>query len=104
MADIINERTTSYIEVELLDKGGVLAYPASIVYSTYCKTNGTPIKTNVAVPAASVVNITLDSTDSAIINSANATEDKILTVKATYNTNDELNSEYNWTVKNLQGV
>lgn len=105
MPDIINEKTTAYIDISFLDRNGKLATPTSATYSTYCKTTKTAIKTAAAISSiASQVTITLDALDNAIQNTANATEDKVLTVMATYNTNDQLNSDYNYTIKNLQGV
>ena len=102
--DYINEKTTAYVDIVFYDRNGLPATPNSITYSTYCKTTGTPIKTNVSVAAASQITIILDALDSTIINTANPSEVKVLTVKASYNLNDALNSEYNWTVTNLVGV
>lgn len=104
MVDTVNERTTSYVTTTFLDRSGVPAVPNSVTYSTRCKTTGIAIKTNVSVTPASSVVITLDAADSAIQNQANASEDKALTVRASYGSNDECNSEYLWTVMNLSGV
>lgn len=102
--DIINERSSAYIEVAFTDKTGAAAIPASVTYSTKCKTTGTAIKTNVSVNTAATVTITLDSADNAIQSAANSTEDKLLTVRATYGAGDECNAEYVWRVTNLEGV
>lgn len=102
--DIINERSTAYIEVAFTDKDGAAAIPASVTYSTKCKATGTAIKTNVAVTPAATVTITLDATDNTIQTATNQYEDKLLTVKATYAAGDECNSEYTWRVNNLSGV
>jgi hypothetical protein len=102
--DLINERTTAYVRVDFTDASGIGAVPATVTYSTKCKTTGTAIKTNVAVTPAASVTITLDALDNAIQNSASQSEEKLLTVRATYGTNDENNAEYRWRVKNLSGV
>lgn len=103
--DTNNERNEMFIEVTMRDKDGVLAIPASMTYSTQCLATGTAIKSNISItPVASIVNIRLDATDSAIINTANATEVKLLTVRAFYGTGSESSSEYYWRVINLRGV
>lgn len=104
MVDTVNERTTSYVTVAFLDRAGAPSVPNSVTYSTRCKTTGVAIKTNVSVTPAASVLITLDAADSTIQNQANATEDKLLTVRAVYGTGDECNSEYAWQVINLVGV
>lgn len=104
MMDIVNEKSTAYVTVAFSDKAGAPAIPATVTYSTKCKTTGTAIKTNVAVAPAASVEITLDALDNAIQTPANAAEDKLLTVRATYGVNDECNSDYTWRVKNLGGV
>jgi hypothetical protein len=102
--DIINERSSAYIEVSFFDKNGVAAVPTTITYSTKCLTTGTAIKTNITVPPASKVTINLDALDSVIQVASNPQEDKALTIKASYGLNDESNAEYYWRVKNLSGV
>ena len=102
--DLINEKTTVYIDITFLDKNSKPSSPSSITYSTYCKTTKIAIKTDVIVTPASQITITLDALDNAIQNTANTTEDKVLTIKATYSANDLLNSDYNYIIKNLQGV
>lgn len=102
--DIVNEKTTAYVTVAFTDKAGAPAIPTAVTYSTKCKTTGTAIKTNVAVTPAASVEIVLDALDNAIQAAANQSEEKLLTVKATYGANDECNSDYAWRVKNLEGV
>lgn len=104
MPDIINERSSAYISVAFLDKTGAPAIPASVTYSTACRTTGIAIKTNVAVTPLSTIQINLDALDSTIQNTANKTEEKALTVNAIFNTNDESHDEYLWYVRNLAGV
>lgn len=102
--DIVNERSSAYITVAFLDKNGAPAIPTSITYSTRCTSTGTAIKSNVTVTPASTIIITLDALDNAIQNTSNSSENKLLTVRSTYGTNDECNDEYAWSVKNLTGV
>ena len=101
--DIVNERTSSYISMAFFDNTGAPAIPASVTYSTKCRSTGIAIKTNVSVaPSANIV-ITLDALDNAIQTPANPTEIKALTIKASYGINDECNAEYVWQVQNLTG-
>lgn len=102
--DIVNEKSTAYITVAFTDKTGAAAVPATVTYSTKCKTTGTAIKTNISVTPAASVEIVLDALDSAIIDPTHLVEDKLLTVKTTYGASDECNAEYIWRVKNLDGV
>jgi hypothetical protein len=102
--DTVNERSSAYITVNFLDKTGAPAVPSTVTYSTKCRSTGTAIKTDVTVTPAASVQITLDALDSAIQDSSNNTEIKVLTVKASYGANDECNAEYVWQVKNLTGV
>ncbi len=102
----IDEGSSQTVEVRFFSDVAMLvpATPTSITYSVRCKTSGASIKTNVVIAPASVITIPLDSLDSAIQNTANAFEEKILTVKAVYTVTDKCNSEYVWRVKNLSGV
>jgi hypothetical protein len=102
--DTVDERSTSAYTVSFFGLNGIAAVPTSVTYSTRCNKTNTPIKTGVSITPASVVTIILDSLDSTIQNTANQFEDKILTVRAVYATNDECNAEYEWLVKNLTGV
>lgn len=102
--DIVNEKSSSYVTVDFTDQTGAAAIPAAITYSTKCKTTGIAIKTNIAVTPASSITIKLDALDNAIQTTTNQSEDKLLTVHATYGASDECNDEYVWRVKNLDGV
>ncbi len=102
--DIVNERSTAYVEVAFTDRSGVAAIPATVTYSIKCKTTGAAIKTNVSVTPATTVTITLDAADNAIQSASNQSEEKLLTVKASYGAADECNAEYSWRVRDLSGV
>jgi hypothetical protein len=102
--DEFNERSRADIAVAFTDPAGAPVVPATITYSTKCRTTGTPIKADIPVTPAASVTITLDSADQAIQNSANPYELKVLTIKSTYGVGDECNDEYVYRVKNLSGV
>ena len=102
--DFVNERSAAYITVSFTDQTGAPATPSTITYSTKCLSTGIAIKTNVSVTPASSIVITLDALDSAIQNTLNDIEEKLLTVNAVFNVNDESHDEYHWFVKNLSGV
>lgn len=104
--DVINEGSAQTIRVSFFSDIAQLipATPVSATYSVRCKTTNTPIKTDIALIAATTIDVMLDSVDSAILSQANNYEDKILTVKSTYTSSDKCNAEYTWRVKNLSGV
>jgi ribulose kinase len=99
--DVVNEKSSSDITVSFFDKTGTPAVPVSITYSTKCMTTGTAIKTAIAVTPAAVITISLDALDSAIQNSMNSVENKLLTVQATYGIYDQCNDDYTWQVRNM---
>jgi hypothetical protein len=102
--DKINEQSSAYYTVSFLDKDGLPAEPASVVYSVRCVPDDSEIRTNTAVTPSSTILIHLDSSDTAIQDSTRDTEVHLLTVIGTYGANDKVTAEREFMVANLAGV
>jgi len=100
--DNVNEESTAYLTVTLLDKDGAEEAPSSATYRIDCLTNGQEIRDDTALTPAASIEITLGAADNAIINQENTTERRLVTVTASYGADDELNDEYEYNVKNLR--
>lgn len=97
----IDEKSTSYLTVTLLDKDEAAAQPSSATYDVYDVTTEAYIKqTVVLVFTLGVAEITLDIDDAEILGTANY-ERRIVTVHALYASDDELHAEYLYRVRNL---
>jgi hypothetical protein len=59
------------------------------------------VKVDTSVPSASSIEIEMLATDTAIIDQSNATERRLVTVKATYGAGDDVNDEYEYDIENL---
>ncbi|MCK5613136.1 hypothetical protein KAR91_65285 [Candidatus Pacearchaeota archaeon] len=98
----VNEGSTCYLDVSFKDKDGVLAAPTSISYRIDCITSDQEIKddTDFGAPAASI-EIEIDSADNAIIDQANNSERRLVTVTGTYGAEDKIVEEYEYDVMNM---
>lgn len=97
----INENSSAYLTLRLKDKNGNAAVPSTIQYRVDCLTTGTAVRAWTYASTASIVEIQLDSSDTAIQNDAFKYETKRVTVKANYGGNDDATEEYDFLVKNL---
>jgi hypothetical protein len=98
----INESTTAYLTVSFYDKNGALAVPESASYTITCITTGTTVKTTTAMSAASSVELTLSTTDNALINRNNDLEERAVNVTALYSSGTEkVTDQYRYNVKKL---
>jgi len=103
--EIINENSTSYLTVTLLDKDGDAAQPTSATYDLVDEISGTKIKDGVAlVFVLGVKEITLDVDDAQIVAQTNKQETRKVTIHAIYGADDELHEDYRYVVKNLTWV
>jgi hypothetical protein len=100
----VNEKNTSYLTVNFLDKDGNAALPDSISYTVRCETTGTAIRAATAVGAATSVTITLDSSDNTIQDTDNKTEIRNVTITALYGATDQISQEYRYELVNLGGI
>lgn len=101
---LINERSTGYLTVAFFDKTNAPAVPASVSYRIDCLTTGTAILAETALTPAASVEITLTPAQNAIVNAANASETRRVTIKATYAGAEADNREYDYQVRNLAYV
>lgn len=100
----INEKTTSYLTVDFLDKDGLPSAPTSVSYRVDCITTNTEIRADTAITPGASVEITLDSDDNLIINQDNDKELRRVTVTGVYGPKNEINSKYDYWVNNLSGI
>jgi len=100
----VNEGSTAYLTVTLLDKDGAQAAPSALSYQIDDVTTGTTVRSATALAAAAQVEITLAPTDNAIQTATNKRERRRVTVQASYGAGDALNAEYDYIVRNLSGV
>lgn len=101
----IDQDSTSYLTVTLLDKDDVAAQPTSATYDVADVISSTKIKDGVALSFSSgVVEITLDVDDAKIVDELNNYERRKVTIHAIYSGTDELHAEYEFRVKNLDWV
>jgi len=99
----VNEASTAYLTVSFYDKDGELADPSSISYRIDCLTNGQEVKDDTAVvPAAATVEITISSTDTAIINAANEVEEKEVSIIGSGGGIVQVQEKCQFTVRNLR--
>ena len=100
----VNEGTTSYVTASFYDNNDVLAVPTTIQYRIDCLTNNQQVKDWTSVTADSAVTITISSTENALINQRQSTETRVVTIKATYGSGDEVTEEYQYGVTNLNFI
>ncbi len=102
--DLINERTTYFVTVTFKDEDGTLVVPSAAFYSLYCETTGTEILAEGAFPTplASSKEIEVTYVQNKIQVSTNAKEQKLMTVRFTYDSGaSQGTAEYRWVVQNL---
>jgi hypothetical protein len=97
----VNERSAARLTASFYDFDDALSAPSSITYAVYDLDTGTELRANTAVSPASTVTITLDSTDTQIIDDAKPVEVHFVVIKAVYAAGDEVNDSYRFRVKNL---
>ena len=102
--DKVNEQTTAWIRITLLDREGLPATPTAVVYRIDDVATGVEIRETTAVDPAPVVEIRLSPDDNRIIGGAYQDQKRLLTVRANYGDGDMLHAEYGFTVKNLLKV
>ena len=100
----VNEKSTAYLTVSFYDKDGVLAAPTAVTYSVWDLTNGQEVRASTVIAAASSIEITLTTEDTAIINDENPFERRLVIVEATYGVNDAARSQYEFQIYNLKKV
>jgi hypothetical protein len=98
----INERSTRWLTIAFKDRDGAAAVPGSASYRIDCLSTGTEIRADTALPAGASPEITLTPDDTAIVDDANRTERRLMTVHASFGVDDEINEYYLFDVRNLR--
>lgn len=103
--DTINEQTTYRITITWTDEAGEPLTPTSGTYRIDDVTdpaNPVTVKTTQTItPSSSSANIDIAYGDNAILNSANAYENRLVTFTWTYGGNKKGTGEYRYRIKNL---
>lgn len=102
--EVVNEGSSAYLTATFKDKDGQQVAPSAVTYRIDCLTSGTEIKGDTAITPAPSVEIHLTATDNAIQGQENEKELRLVTVKATYGTDDAVNASYPYYVRNLKKV
>lgn len=84
----VEERTTSYVDFEFLDKNGAPALPKEITYKIDDETNNVSVRGPTSVSPSPKGIIAIGVAENTIINQVNAKETRRVTVTATYADND----------------
>lgn len=105
MLMMINERSSAAVRVSLKDKAGVAAPPSTVKYRIDCLTTGTVLlATAESVNPGASFTVPLTPAINGIVNAANRSEYKRLSLEAHYANGDELTAEYDWIVSNLKFI
>lgn len=102
--ETINEGSTAYLAISFKDKNGGLKAPSSVSYRVDCLSNDQEIRADTAIQPDESIEIRLTPTDNQILNQANTKEKRLVTIKAVYGTDDAVNDEYKYNVRNLKKV
>jgi len=100
----VNEKSTSYVTVEPKDKNGVAATPTTLVYQIDCVTTSTAITAETSLTPGTSVEITITPTENAMIDQANAFEEREVTVTAGYGANDQIIEVFCYRLLNLSAI
>jgi len=98
----LNQNSSGFLWATLKNKDGEEAVPASLSYWIACLTTGRIVRSETAIsPATATPEIHLTKNDNAIIGASNRYETRRLTLRAVYDSDDELMDVYVWRVRNL---
>lgn len=100
---IVNEGTKAVLTVTFRDENDALAAPTSIRYRIDDEKDGesTEVLDWTSVAAASSVDISITSSQNAILNDDDEDEIRTVTVEATHGAGDLLTGEYTFRLKSL---
>ena len=102
--EMVNEGTTSYLSANFKNKLGVDQEPTEVYYRIDDIASGTVIRAATSIDPASTVEIEVTSTDNRILNQSQSSENRRITVVASYGDDDKVTSEYVYRVQSLSGV
>jgi hypothetical protein len=102
----INEQSSAFLSIDFFDDGEVAVAPARVLYRIDCVTNKVQVRPWTEVIAAQRVRILINSSDNIVINRANPSEFRKVTIKAIFGagSGDQMTAEQEYTVKRLQFV
>lgn len=102
--DKINEKSVTYLTVNLYDRYGILTAPSTLKWRIDDYSSGTQILGDTVVSPAETVVLKLLSSYNAIVDVAKAEEIHRVTIKANEGTDDAFNSEFLFAVINLTKI
>lgn len=100
----VNEGSPAYLDVTFLGKDGVSpVIPASISYRIDDVSTGLPIRAETDfTPVDSSIEVTLTSTDNAMVTATKQFEEHEVTVTASYGEDEAEHRSYRYVVQNLR--
>ena len=101
----VKEGSLAYLTVSFYDEHNVLATPTSATWEVHDKGTGIVIKTATAMlPIASSYEIELVSSVNDLVDGNSSEETRIVTIKAIFGVDREVNDEYEYDVLGLDYV
>lgn len=101
----VKEGSLAFLTVSFYDEHNVLTAPTSATWEVHDKGTGTVIKTATAMlPIASSYEIELSSSINDLLDSNSSEETRVVTVKASFGADREVNDEYEYDVLGLEYV
>ena len=104
--DTVNKKTTYFVNITFKDEDGVEVTPTAAWYNLYCETNQSAILGDTSITGLSTsVDVVVTATQNDIITSTNKSEQKLMTVRFTYDGGQyQGTNEYRWVVQNLPRI
>ena len=103
--DTVDEGNTSILVLTFKDHEMLEVIPETATYRIDDLISGTNIKAwTPFFPAAATHEIVITSAENGLVNQANASEDRLVTVKWTYDTNKQGVKEYQYTLQNMRAI
>lgn len=100
----VNEESTAYLQVSLLDRTGANSSPLTLTFRVHDVESGTEMVATTSISPVSPATITLTPTANTILKRVHKYETRRVTVDATYGSGDVLHDDYDYLVRNLEHV
>lgn len=104
MATTVREGSTSWLTVALYDRSGTLAAPTSLTWQAHDVRTNTELQAETSLTPASSVEITIPPAVNTLVNDSYKTEQRRITVIATYGDEDVLTSVYVYELQKLENL
>lgn len=85
----MKERSTAWVSVKLLGKNGGTEVPSAVTYRVDCLTNQTNLRPFTPITPAADFEVELGADETQVLNRANATETKRVTISAIFATQQD---------------